>query len=593
MAAKLSFSPFSKPIRPAHLLKRYPKISSTLLRRIAIFCLVSSIFVAYRQFNFISNLSQPDVAPNSPSSFPVSSSQSRIAHARVKLNEASVNLWRKEYTNCPPEQNPPDPSLYATGSERCVALGMPDAVNRTLNKGDPASFWQMNSRALCYSHRPVCLFGRSLQNLLSFEQRGMGRCQVLSVQDTKLHEASTKGLNESCAAFRNRYIASMYGKEVFYSWNNWQQYIDTKHYDDPRHHAVGWHSDFAIIVPKYDWSYNICHYNRIWNFITYVIRNLHLFVPDADHIHHIDVLFRSGYKYNYHWHNGLRNTTLSYLQRQVGKTIRVAKIRYDYLRDFQCVRRAVLLGREARVDAFPFLNDSAVWRPEQQINDSHWPLIPADSLWLRNAVLNETGLGSIATSYENGQEQYEYIRVPPRRIGVLERSPRSKRRLTPSGRIWFQNTLEELSAKHNIEFQHVRTSAAMTFKEQVTQLQSIGLAVGIHGANMVNTVFMPPGGALFEIFPWRYVRYYYASGGNSGLRYSFHEPEGGFERNCSFTSPTCFMKYRESVLYLTEADRVIVRQRLENAIMYITGLHRRFPDGRMPLRKQGNVYHFG
>ncbi|KAI0567279.1 Glycosyltransferase 61 [Gracilaria domingensis] len=385
----------------------------------------------------------------------------------------------------------------------------------------------------------------------------------------------------------------MYGEEVFYSWQQWEQYVATKTYENPRHHAVEWKSEFAIIVPKYNWSYNICHYNRIWNFIMYVIRNLHIFVPDADQIKHIDVLFRSGYKYNQHWHVGIRNNTLPYLERQVGKSISVSKIRYDYLRDYQCVRRSILLGREARIDAFPFFNDTPVWRPEDLISDSHWPVIPQDALWLRNAVLTEAGLGSLATSVVDGVEQFEHIRLPPRRVGFLERSPRSKRRLTPSGKMWLENTLEELCKKHGMEYKHIRTSGAMSFKEQVNQLQSIGLAVGIHGANMVNTVFMPTAGALFEIFPWRYVRYYYASGSNSGLRYSFHEPERGYDRNCSFTSPTCFMKYRESVIYLTESDREVIHKRLESAIMYITGLHRLFPDGVIPLRKEGHLYQFG
>ncbi|CAN8062829.1 unnamed protein product [Agarophyton chilense] len=591
MAANLRFRARAKASRLFLPLKRSPRLSLRFLSYVAAVCIVSSLAVAFRQFYFWYHLTYPDVVP-SPSSRSASHSL-HYAPQRLQRIESSVNLWRHEHRNFPPEQNPPAPSLYATGSERCFSLGLPDAVNRTLHRGDPASFWQMNSRALCYSARPVCLYGRSMRSLLSFEPRGSSRCQVLSVSHEQLHEASDVGLNESCAAFRTHYVGAMYGNEVFYSWKLWQQFVEKKTYTNPRHHAVEWKSQFAIIVPKYNWSYNICHYNRVWNFIMYVIRNLHLFVPDADQVKDIDVFFRSGYKYNQHWHVGIRNSTLPYLQRQVGKTIRVSKLRYDYLRDYQCIQRAILLGREARIDAFPFLNDTPVWRPEQLVSDSHWPVIPRDALWLRNAVLTENSLGSLATSVVDGIEQFDHISLPPRRVGFLERSPRSKRRLTPSGRIWLESTLEELCVKHGMEYRHIHTSAAMSFKEQVNQVQSIGMAVGIHGANMVNSVFMPVGGALFEIFPWRYVRYYYASGGNSGLRYSFHEPERGYERNCSFEEATCFMKYRESVIYLSESDRDLIYKRLENSIMYITALHRAFPDGNIPLRKEGSMYQFG
>ena len=100
---------------------------------------------------------------------------------------------------------------------------------------------------------------------------------------------------------------------------------------------------------------------------------------------------------------------------------------------------------------------------------------------------------------------------------------------------------------------------------------------------------MPPASAIFEMFPFRYVRYYYASGANSGLRYSFHEASTGIDHNCD-ANPSCFFMYRESELNFVEEDRHVVEQRIDNAMRYILNLHSRFPSGRIPLERRGNFY---
>lgn len=576
------------------LLLKYRKVISVYrLRLFAYSLLTALVVVALRQLTIFHHFSQPDVAPSTATASLQSSSRTASRGSTLPIpSEVSVNLWRRIDHDCPPEKNSPDPALYGTGHERCFAIGLPDAAAHKPKPGDPATLWQMNSRALIYSPTPICLYGRSLQYLLSFEKRGAGTCEVVSVEQSKLFPAAQHGLNESCAAFRNRFVAKMYGQEMFHSYERWQQYIAQPRNRSSRHKAVQWESEFAIVIPKYDWSYNICHFDRIWNFVLYTIRNLHLFVPDADKIKRIDIKFRSGVNYKLHWHVGMQNATLQFLEREINKKITVGKLRFDYFRDFQCVKRGILLGREGRIDSFPFFNDTPVWRPEQQLDDSHWPVIPHDSLWFREAVYNMTGAGSVGDYTGPRVGTFSSIPLPARKVGILLRSQRSKRRLTSRGRLWFRNTLRELANKYSMQLIDVRTTSEMSFAEQVKAVRDLGAAVGLHGANMVNTVFMPPGAAIFEIFPWRYVRYYYAGGGNSGLRYSFHEPAGGMEKNCSFLDKTCFMKYRESVIYLTEKDRIQVRGRLEKVFSYLAGLHRRYPQGRIPLRREGNVYHF-
>lgn len=427
---------------------------------------------------------------------------------------------------------------------------------------------------------------------MTFEKRGSGKCMVLNVGEKHSLDASTVGLNESCAKWRERQVADMYGKAVYTDWPTWKEWTSKKVSVNAQHHTVQWESSFAIVIPKYEWSYNICHYNRIWNYIMYVVRNLHLFVPDAANVNTIDVMFRSGYNYKENWHKGIRNATLPALERETGKKIVVRRLRYDYLRDFQCIKRGIVLGREGRVDSFPFFNDSDIWLPSHQMDDSHWPVIPHDSLWVREVMMQASRLPSVGKYTGPGINHFESIPVPPRRVGFLQRSEKSRRRLPVRSKLWLDITLAELSAEHGMELVYIRAKASQSLAEQVKAVHGLGMVLGLHGANIVNSMFVPAGGALFEIFPWRYVRYYYAAGGNAGLRYSFHEPEGGIERNCSFSSRTCFMRYRESLILLTSEDREQIRARIDKAMSYIAGLHQKYPDGHIPLKRKGNNYHF-
>lgn len=509
----------------------------------------------------------------------------------ARSSEASVNLWRHTDSNCPPETNVPDKRLYGTGSETCYAVGLPSS--RIPKPGDPASFWQMNSRAFSYSSKPFCLYGRSMNNLLSFDPRGSSSCNVVSVQNLTLHDARTSGLNESCAAFRTRHIANMFGKEIFTDFQEWRdRLVRNRKVQPSKRDPLFWASSFAIIIPKYPWSYNICHYNRIWNFVIWIIRNLKLFVPDADQIDHIHVFYRAGYQYTMPWHIGIRDATLQALQNETKLKITVAKLRFDRRYAFQCIRRGILLGREGRIDAFPFFNDTEVWKSSQQNDESHWPSIPHHALWLRQAVAHYSGLPNIGNFSGPHIGTFHSVSIPPRTVAVLRRSPLSKRRLTVRGKAFLNKTLIKLCAKYKMKLAYVRTSAAMSFKDQAALTRSIGVAVGLHGANMVNTIFMQPGGSLFEIFPWRYVRFYYASGANSGLRYSFHEPRGGIDRNCEFTHTGCAFKYRESIIYLTESDQKEIYTRLDKAIGHFAELHRTYPSGNIPLTRDGDLYRF-
>lgn len=595
--AQLGLPAVSRRLRRLSFFRKRIRPKKNRYRLLILFVLLVCLFITMRRFGIAQRimahyLSGGDPLPpnyvrgNAPGIDGFSSDGS---------GEGSYHLWRRLDRNCPAETKAPDSRLYGTGGEVCYTVGKPDNIHYSIHSGDPAPVWQMNSRAFCVNSKPSCLYGNRLENFLTFERRGSSSCKVISISNSRTEDIRKRGLNESCAAFRQRQITSMYGKEVFSPYDKWYESVTKSFKAHPTNKTspIHWASQFAIVVPKYQWSYNIYHYFRIWSNILWIVRNLRLYVPDANRIHHIHILYRMGYKYKLPWHGGIRDTVIDAVRRELGITLTVGKLRYNSDFGFQCLHRSIWLGREGSVDSFLYHNDSKIWVPLYQKKDDHWPIIPHESLWFRQVVSTWTRLPPVGSFRGDIPSHFDTIPVPPRRVGILLRSPKSKRRLTRNGETWFRATLHELAIKHGLETQNVRTSASMSFKEQVEKMRNLGLAVGLHGANFVNSIFMPAASALFEIFPFRYVRYYYAAGSNSGLRYSFHEAEGGVEKNCSLLFLACVVKYRESVIYLSTKDRINIRRRIDNAMAYIVRLHEMYPDGYIPLRRDGNLYHFG
>jgi Glycosyltransferase 61 len=471
---------------------------------------------------------------------------------------------------------------YGTSGEKCFAIGVND---------EAASLWQLNSRALCFDPNPVCLYGSRLDDLVSFKERGSGECNLLYTNTHFIKRASAEQLEGSCARFRTHRVYSMFaGNKESYShdFDQWHRNVTVQFRSAGRRRPpiIEWQRDFAIVVPKYDWSVNICHYNRIWQYLMYVVRHLHLFVPDRSHITQVHLLFRAKADYDNPWAVGLRQITIPAVEHETGYKIVVSKIRHDHQVDLKCFKRAIFLGREGRVDAYPFFNDTAVWSKDFQINDDHVPDIPHDSLWFRGVAYRAFGLSEVA---ELADGFFTSIPVPPRRVAWLQRSRSSRRRFSSQSEAWFDATLERLARQHGLDLRRVHFERGSSLGVQASLVRDVGLAVGIHGANLVNTIFMPPAAALFEVFPFRYVRYYYASGANSGLRYSFHETSTGIDHHCD-ASVNCFFMYRESEIHLNDDDRQAVERRMDTAMRYLVRLHIAFPSGRIPLERRGNTY---
>ena len=61
--------------------------------------------------------------------------------------------------------------------------------------------------------------------------------------------------------------------------------------------------------------------------------------------------------------------------------------------------------------------------------------------------------------------------------------------------------VQALIEKYNIPYQHIIVDDEVDFEDQVRMFATTGLLVSVHGAGLMNQIFMPPGSVTIEIFP--------------------------------------------------------------------------------------------
>jgi hypothetical protein len=82
-----------------------------------------------------------------------------------------------------------------------------------------------------------------------------------------------------------------------------------------------------------------------------------------------------------------------------------------------------------------------------------------------------------------------------RNVTVLDRARKAPRHITN-----LAATLDVVR-KYGKEPNHVVIEGEMTFEEQVRLMANTGVLVTVHGAGLMNQIFMQPGAATIEIFP--------------------------------------------------------------------------------------------
>lgn len=142
-----------------------------------------------------------------------------------------------------------------------------------------------------------------------------------------------------------------------------------------------------------------------------------------------------------------------------------------------------------------------------------------------------------------------------------------------------QALLQRVAARHRLVLDVVNFGN-MSFSQQLRSVVHSSVLVGIHGANLVNTLYAPRGAHLIEIFPRKFTHNMYVRGGDAGLGYTavtLEEPgQADFEGLSAFDSvtscmnkdPTCKLWYRADTraLELAKQDAAVLERALDAAV---------------------------
>lgn len=103
-----------------------------------------------------------------------------------------------------------------------------------------------------------------------------------------------------------------------------------------------------------------------------------------------------------------------------------------------------------------------------------------------------------------------------RRVLYLHRA--KGRVLTEDGQQRLETALRAVASELGYEYESVDL-AGKSFSEQVDAVAGAAVAVGVHGMQLMASLFMPGDAALIEIFPYKFWHELYAEGCGSGLSY--------------------------------------------------------------------------
>lgn len=433
--------------------------------------------------------------------------------------------------------------------------------------------------------------------------------QIFGIGNKLDHVAAYKPLcinpaSEEAIVFAGKKVCSGFNRTAGWMW----QYCDVmkeslkkeyllavsneekpKEWLDEKAPSIHWVDGLTVLQVLEKNCGNIAHFSGRALMLHHIIENIAAYAAPPSTIENIlvvptyHIMKRFLYPHNYgYWHKSLLTSiaapahftigTLGNFLYRENKELYNGTQRVQLLHNFSiggsvaegkeyvCFRRAIVPGYlKAR-----FFVDDVEYpskKPSLQNPIAEAPHIPRDSLRLRervSAVFHQT------PRFPNMRKE----------IVFLDRTG-SRRVFAPEIKEQIVELFQKVAAEKGYTFKLVSFNN-MTFKEQYNTMEGVSLAVGIHGANLVNTMFMPPLAVLIELFPFGFMHEMYINGGNAGLKYFKYQMATGLPfrgpktyrsvEQCIKYNQDCKVHYRDSVLQVTPADLTAMEGLLRRAI---------------------------
>lgn len=135
-----------------------------------------------------------------------------------------------------------------------------------------------------------------------------------------------------------------------------------------------------------------------------------------------------------------------------------------------------------------------------------------------------------------------------------------ERSLSSRGHMVLEKSLKDVTAEIGYEYTMVDVGT-LSYSEQVDALSRCAIAVGVHGTQLMGTMFMSDDAALLEIFPYKFWHDMYREGCGSGLFYQSMSLGSGddYAELAKYTGlDDCIAKSRECRLWYRSDDRELV-----------------------------------
>lgn len=480
----------------------------------------------------------------------------------------------------------------------------PPSLCLAVTATDSTPPWSFNSRALCISSS-VCLPNKRPDSaFLHAADRRVSKCTT-ATPDWTPRWNGTNDLTArfgSCTDFEHETIICAHGEDLEIVKPKCPKQVAPASWDILT--EAQWLEHLTIIVPAYPWPENIFHFANVLTSLTAVVHALPTLInawspanfkapggltryfDGHNELKSINVIFR-GRKLLVDrniWQRELLDVTLRHALTSTGLNVTTKwLVPEEEGPEYTCIRNAIVMGRRGDVNALPFANASQV--------PSHGHSVPWDAVVFKKAMF---AAYDIPVRLPNSEKE-GIIELPPLTVGYAKRTGElSKtgwnvlpsgifRRLSPADEEWFQDMLLDETTKAGAGLRIFVTTAEDSLEDQVTNIAKVGFVVGLHGANLVNSMFMSPFGALFEIAPAGSMSPCYMGGLNSGLKYMRHESTEwatAEESGCTAKDRECQEDVRYRMVKLgAKVDRDRVRQLLLEGIQHLRDLHARYPRG--------------
>lgn len=371
----------------------------------------------------------------------------------------------------------------------------------------------------------------------------------------------------------------------------------------------------VIVVPVYKYLTNIFHYVQAIVTVVQIASTLASHAPPhlaRSHEKKLTIVFRGKEPAkNGAWQKVLTQALIKHRLEPLGfQEVEVRatneKLRHESISAPFCAEDAVLMGMRYDDTSWPFLQSDSrhVWPFPTTITTLQEAVagsvtqvmnvsVGIESLAFRRAVYSATNqttripLDAAGVPSRKSPHPSMVLDLPPKTVVYAsrngERDPKpggsvvgSPRRLSDADDAWMTSMLRIETTRQNWSFTVAHTATA-PFQDQVSLFREAGVTVGLHGANLVNTIFSVPFSALVEVS--NHPLQCYIAGANSGLVYQAYMvthiataiesacPLDGLKELCE-TEPNW-----RRVKIDDEVDRKLLRRAVTTALEYINGLH--------------------